>query len=176
MSDEPQSHDTILLMGLIVFCLVIAAWVLVSILGATRTTQISQLDKKIDGLNKNLAQADIAQTEDTYLALNTAISHMTQLRAKRFVFLPVWNGVKASVPRDMQFVSLSMGNTNDFQISGITKSVGSVSYFAKALAAKPDFHDVTPLSVQSQKDQGVYNFNLTFSTKPVSTSSKDTDE
>ncbi len=168
-----EESDTILVMGLVVFCLVIAAWVLVSILGATRSAQIRQLDQKIESLDAQLDQPDIAKAEQTYLALDTTVSHMNQLRTRRFAFLPVWNTLKASVPHDMQFTSLSMGDTTSFQISGATKSLGSVAAFAKALQSKPDFYSVTPLSVQQEKDEGIYSFSLTFTTQPPVEESND---
>ncbi len=140
-----------------------------TILGLMREAQIEQANAKIGQLEKEFTtDATLSNTSQQYFRLETVSSHIGKLLYERFLFMPSWNMIKSSVPRDVQFVSVSLGADTTFRISGVSKSVSSVANFAKSLSDKPEVSVVTPLSIDKQGTSPVYNFSISFKVKPKS--------
>lgn len=149
-----------------VLVMVVLAWALAALLTATRSGDITQLDAKSVQLDTQLKSPAISTALAEYSALDTVVTHMQRLRNDRFLFLPTWDAVKKSVPKDMQFTSFVLGEDSSVRITGVARSVTSVSFFANALAEQSAFRSVTPLSVDKQSGQQLYNFTITFKVAP----------
>jgi Tfp pilus assembly protein PilN len=142
--------------------IVVAGWLIVSLLGVTRASQSAQLDDRLKQLDDQLKTPALQQTTTQYNTLETVLSNIKTLRDERLLFDPTWQTIKKSVPKDVQFTSFTLGDDSTFRISGVGRSVSSVAQFAAALAQQPQFKTVTPLSVDKQTNKDVYNFSISF--------------
>lgn len=162
--------STLLYLGVAVFLLVLVGYGTLMVLGSTREAQRNEFDSKITELEKQLREKDVATAQKHYNALDTVVSQLAGVQNERFLFEPVWKDIKASVPKDMQFLNVTMGTDSTFRISGVTRSVTSVSYFTKALSSKPGMSSVVPVSIDKNITGDTFSFTVSFKYQPVKTS------
>lgn len=162
-SDRPEPVDAVFVLGIVSLLLVALAWVALGVMGAGRTKQITQFDSKIQVLDGQIKA--IAETSDTYGALQGAATHAVKLRENRYLFGPTWTMLKESVPKDVAFTSVTLGTDATVRIVGETKSITTVAQFARELENQTTVTMVTPLSIEkSSNSEGRYGFNLSFKT------------
>lgn len=167
---EPQmgSHQRIkpssplFTLGVTSVIIVIVGWLLVGLLGLTRTSENGELEKKLGELHAELNQPAMVKATKDYTTIANVVSQVKQLRQDRLVFDPTWQTVKKNVPKDVQFTSFALGEDDTFRIVGVARSVTSVAQFAAALNQLGQFKTVTPLSVDKQADAALYNFTMSF--------------
>ncbi len=163
---EPQAttprHNSLLFLGAGILILVVVAYAAILVLGSTREAQRGEVDNKLSVLETKMRSPQIAAVQSQYSALDIVRKQLKDIQSKRFLFAPLWKDIKASVPKDMQFQNLIMSSDGTFRVSGITRSVTSVSHFATALAQKPTIEAVQPLSVDKGLGSDVYTFTVTF--------------
>lgn len=167
VTEEPDVtpvREPLLTVALTVAAMVLVTWGILIVLGMSRTAQIREADAAIAQYNTKLANPEVKKTLSQYTALDTVSNQMDKLRSQRFLFLPAWETIKQSVPKDVQFTSVSISQDSVFRISGITKSVTSVAHFAKELSNQPTMEQVAPLSVDKQGN-GQFNFTVSFKVK-----------
>jgi type IV pilus assembly PilN-like protein len=155
-------HDPLFTTSAVLAGLVILAWAIVFILGVTREAQIKEADSTLQDLATKLNSDELQTTLAQYNALDGVATQMQKVRTKRFTFLPTWNRIKESVPKDVQFTNVNFGQDDVFRITGTTKSVKSVAYFAKELETKSGLTQVAPLSVDKQGGNNLFNFSISF--------------
>lgn len=160
---QSQPIDSVFILGVASLILVLLTWGALFVMSAARTRQAGVYDKKIS--EQKVALTALKDTEQTYTAVNTVVSQAKKLRDSRYLFGPTWTMLRNSVPKDVQFTSVSMGNDYVFRVTGASKSVNSVAQFAKQLEKQEGVIVVTPLSVEKQATSGFYNFSLSFSVK-----------
>ncbi len=157
-----STRDPLFLAAVVVAVLVLLAWVVITLVGSLHQSSVADADKTLAQLNQQLKDPGLQTTVTQYSALDAVTTQMAKVRAKRVLFSPSWDAIKASVPADVQFTSVTFTQDNIFRISGVTKSITSVAHFAKALSTNPHFSQVTPLSVDKQNQAGLFNFSLSF--------------
>lgn len=158
----PNETDPIFFVGIVIFILVVATWGVVSLLGLTRTQQVTELTKKIAQVDAQLKESENIKTYEQYTAIDTVVSHMKRIRDQRYLFLSEWSSVKESVPKDVQFVNVTLSEDGVFRISGLARSFSSVAHFSEALSEKENISMVAPLSVDRQSNGTTYGFSLSF--------------
>ena len=161
-------HSVILTTGIIVVGLVVAAWLTLLLLTSTRNSQAQTTQTSIEEINNKLKDPAVTDTLEKYLALQQINDKIESIRDSRFVVKPAWDTIKANVPHDVQFTSVSLSTNRTMTITGISKSLQSVSEMAKAISSQPNFSNVTPLAVERPDVNNPYSFNMTMRAKPVS--------
>ncbi len=159
-SPRPEPVDLVFVLGIVSLILVIGTWGVLTIMGAGRAKQSLQYDNKIKELDSKILA--LKDTEQTYLAVESSLTHAKRLRDTRYLFGPTWTMVRDNVPKDVQFTSLSLGNDSTVRIVGSTKSVTSVAQFARQLEKQKGITMVTPLSLERSPNNGQYGFTLSF--------------
>ncbi len=164
--DEPAPHvqtklrDPLIMLGLVLVGLVLLTWIILLVLGASRSSEITTADASITEQDKALQ--GLSTTFNQYSALEQVKVQTKVLRNKRYLFLDSWKKIKENAPKDVQFVSVSVGSQGLFRISGVTKSVTSVANFTKALSQQENITQVAPLSVDKQNNGSLFNFTISF--------------
>ncbi len=164
-----QGDNVFFVLGVAVVSLLVLGYLILVVMGFTYDSRIRSLNSAIDAQDQDFQSQDIQDTYKTYLALNNVDQHIKQLQNLRFIFMPTWTTVKKSIPKDVQFTSVSIGQDYVFRITGVTRSITSVANFAKQLGADPNLTQITPLSVDKQSNNDTYNFTLSFKAKAAKT-------
>lgn len=160
---------TVFTISVILAFLVFGTWVVLALMGAKYSADVTAAQNAITSADTQMKSADLSPTVDQYQSLEAAASNMDRVRSSRYLLVPTWNTLKAKVPKDVQFTSVSFGQDNIFRVSGLTKSVSSVADFAKALEGEKGISEVSPLSVDKESGTDRLQFTLTFKAKPVVT-------
>ncbi len=156
-----KSNNPLFTLGVASLIVVIIGWLLVSLLGLTRGSQAEALDKKLTDLSDQLSTPEMVQVATQYTTVETVLSQIKKLRADRLLFDPTWQTIKQNVPKDIQFTNFTLGDDGTFRLAGVGRSVTSVAQFAAALT-QAGYRSVTPLAVDKQSGQELYNFSMTF--------------
>lgn len=160
---------TVFTISVVLAFLVFGTWVVLALMGAKYGADVSNAQEAITSADTQMKSDDLAPTVEQYQSLEAAASNMDNVRRSRYLLVPTWNTLKAKVPKDVQFTSVSFGQDNIFRVSGVTKSVSSVADFAKALEGEKGISEVSPLSVDKESGTDRLQFTLTFKAKPVVT-------
>ncbi len=160
---------TVFTIAVILAFLVFGTWVVLALMGAKYSADVTSAQDAIASADTQMKSIDLSPTVDQYQALEAAASNMDRVRSSRYLLVPTWNTLKAKVPKDVQFTSVSFGQDNIFRVSGVTKSVSSVADFAKALEGEKGISEVSPLSVDKESGTDRLQFTLTFKAKAVTT-------
>jgi Tfp pilus assembly protein PilN len=151
----------------VVLGLVLLTYGLLLVLGATRSAQLNQAQKKTTQIETELkSNQDLAATLKQYNGLVGVSDHIDNLLTNRFLFLPSWNLVKSLVPKEVQFTSITVQDDRTYRIAGESRSVSGVANLAKALQSNSAFTNVVPLSVNRNAAKNTYTFSITFKISP----------
>jgi len=158
-----KHSDPIFGLGIIIFCMVLITYGIVWALGITRDSEIQKLDAQISTIDGQIkTDPALSATLTQYMALDNVSKQISGLVNSRILFMNSWNDIKASVPKDVQFNSMSSGTDGVYLITGYAKSISSVASFSQALTAHPEFAAVTPLSISKVDGKNVIQFSLRF--------------
>jgi hypothetical protein len=97
-----------------------------------------------------------------YNGIAAVDENLVRILNSRLLFLPGWNAVKSSVPKDVQFTSVSVANDLTYRISGDAKSISSIASFSKVLEEKIQAESVVPSSVTKKADSNNFSFGIGF--------------
>jgi hypothetical protein len=159
----PEDNGPIFVVGLAALGLVVIAYSIVTILGITRSSQLTQADNRIAQINGQIkSDRTLSDTLEKYNSIAAANENLLRILNSRFLFLPGWKAVKTSVPKDMQFTSVSVSNDLTYRVSGETKSVASLATFSKVLEGKLGAKSVVPSSINKKTDTDRYTFGISF--------------
>lgn len=167
MLDDAPGVDPLFIAGLIVLGLTLATLGILYVMQLTRQTEIDTAKKRVEDITTQIqTNPELSATLAQYRALDGIATNLAAVLNERYLFLPNWITIKSNVPKDVQFVSVSMGTDKTFYISGNARSVTTVANFAKALGSQAELTNVTPLSVSRQgNDQNTLTFSMTFKAK-----------
>lgn len=167
MTDNRPATDPVFVLGIVSVILVLVTWAILSVMASSHSRQSEVYTTKINELK--IQANEYKATEATYRAVETVVAQASALRSTQYLFGPTWKSLKEAVPKDVQFLTLSMGNDYVFRVAGVTKSVTAVAQFSRQLEKVPGVSVVTPLSIEKQTSGSVYNFNLSFRISPTAT-------
>jgi Tfp pilus assembly protein PilN len=164
-----SEDTTVFTISVVLAFLVFGTWAVLALMGAKYGADVTNAQEAIAAADTQMKSNDLSPTVEQYQSLEAAASNMERVRNSRYLLMPVWNTLKAKVPKDVQFTSVSLGQDNVFRVSGVTKSISSVADFAKALEGEKGISEVSPLSIDKESGTDRLQFTLTFKAKPVTT-------
>lgn len=156
----PRTSGASFVVGAGLAGLMIVAWLITGVLGATRAAQLKEAQSRLVKVEQSLAEPSIVKTERQYAALQGVIAQSQTLRDQRFLFMPAWRSIKESVPADLQITALSLTEDRTFRLTGNVKSLESFARFSQSLTQHAGITNITPLGVE-KKSNG-YSYQLSF--------------